>query len=535
MTDDGQAPALERAELDDLLRELLGRVQGAVDERERLRLLLDAVMAMQGDLSLDGVLARIVRITARIVGVRYVALGVLAQGPGKRLHTFVHHGLSEEQAAAIGRLPEGHGLLGQIIDHAEPLRLRDIAGHPASAGFPPHHPSMRSLLGVPVRARGRVFGNLYLSEKRDGLDFTARDEEIALALAAGAGVAVENARLYEGARRRESWATATTEVVQLIGRLGLDAEAREVVARRAREMARADEAVLVMRDRACAGSPEARALATGETVRDAAAGVVAAPLRSSTGTVGALVLRWRHDRAEHLHALDLSLPAGFAEQVALALEAAEGRRDRERLAVLEDRDRIGRDLHDLVIQRLFAVSLSLDNAARRSEDERVAARVSRAVDDLDQTIKDVRRTIFALAAPEGAADIQSQVTQTVERAGATLKFRPTLRFAGPVRTLVDDELAPDLIAVLGEALSNASRHAGAGAVQVELSAGEPAGGGVRLVVTDDGRGLPEQVAESGLANMRDRAQRRGGTFLIDSAPGRGTRVVWAVPAPGGAG
>ncbi len=530
MAEDEQGPALGRAELDELLRELLGRVHGVVDERERLRLLLDAVLAVNGDLNIDGVLQRIVGTTARLVGARYVALGVLARAPGKRLRAFVHHGLTDEQVAAIGDLPHGHGLLGLIIDRPEPLRLREIDSHPASSGFPAHHPPMHSFLGVPVRSRDRVYGNLYLSEKEDGLDFTDRDEEVVVALAAAAGVALENAELYEEAHRREAWATATAEATQTIGRSRYDEEARDAVARSARETAGADEAAIVAADDAREGSPEARALAGGGPVRDAEACVVAVPLRSPTGTSGpleALVLRWRVERSEEMHALDLSLPSRFAAQVALAAEAARGREHAERLAVLEDRDRIGRDLHDLVIQRLFAVSLSLDNAARRSGDERFAGRASRAVDDLDQTIKDIRRTIFALSTPDGSEDIQSEVTRMVDRAAATLKFRPALTFAGPVRAVIDADLAPDLLAVLGEALSNASRHAGARAVEVELSAGSE----VCLLVADDGRGLPDEVAESGLSNMRERARRHGGTMSIDSGSG-GTRLVWCVPAPG---
>ncbi len=532
-TDDRPAPALDRAGLDDLLRELLDRVHGVVDEQERLRLLLEAVVAMNGDLALDGVLERIVRITARLVDARYVALGVLARGPGQRLRTFVHHGLTEEEAEAIGSLPRGHGLLGLIIDRPEPLRLHDIAAHPASSGFPEHHPPMHSFLGVPVRARGRVFGNLYLSEKENGLDFTAHDEEVVVALASAAGVAIENAALYQETRRRESWATVTAEVTQLIARAGSGEEPMRVVTRCAREAAGADQARIVGAGDVPAGSAQAHTLETGEIVRDTAAGLLAVPLGSVAGEPRALVLGWSADRVEDLYEVDVGLPAAYAEQVAIAAEAAQGREDRERLAVLEDRDRIGRDLHDLVIQRLYAVSLSLDHAARRSGDERLAARVSRAVDDLDQTIKDVRRSIFALATPDGSEDIQSEVTRMVDRAGSTLKFRPSLSFSGPVRSCVDADLASDLLAVLGEALSNASRHAEAATVAVELSAGDDAAGGVRLVVTDDGRGIGGEVAESGLANMRGRAARRGGSFEIDSAAGRGTRLVWTVPVPPG--
>ncbi len=372
------------------------------------RLLLDAVLTLASDLQLDGVLARLVRTASELVGARYAALGVLAthepSGSGTRLRTFVHHGIDPEQVVQIGELPSGHGLLGLIIDHPEPLRLADIARHPASYGFPDHHPPMSSFLGVPVRIRDQVFGNLYLTEKTGGGDFTQEDEDVVVALAAAAGVAIDNARLFEDAARR--------------------------------------------------------------------------------------------------------------------------REDAERLALLEDRDRIARDLHDLVIQRLFAVGLSLQGTARRIDDAEVAVRLEQAVDDLDDTIRDIRRSIFALGSVEGSSDVQAEVTRIVERAATALKFRPTLTIEGPVRTLVSTSLAPDLLAVLGEALSNVSRHAAASAVSVALRATPRT---IELVVTDDGTGLPPDAVESGLANMRSRALARGGRCTVESSSASGTTLRWSVP------
>jgi signal transduction histidine kinase len=372
-------------------------MQGAIDQRQRLELLLDAVVTMSADINLDEVLSRIVEVASRLVHAQYAALGVLNPGAGDRLQTFIYHGIGAESAAEIGELPRGHGLLGKIIDSPEPLRLHDIAEHPASYGFPAHHPPMHSFLGVPVRIRGKVFGNLYLTEKEDGTDFNPDDEEIVVALAGAAGVMIENAR---------------------------------------------------------------------------------------------------------------------------------GRDDRQRLALLEDRDRIGRDLHDLVIQRLFAVGLSIQSAARLPDQELVTDRLDRAVTDIDATIKDIRRTIFALGAHESASDIQAEITRVVERAAATMKVRPELYLEGPVRTLVSPDLAPDLLAVLSEALANAARHAQATAVEVRLRAGDE----IVLTVADDGRGMPATgVHESGLANMKWRAEERGGTLTIESAPDAGTTVRWAVP------
>ncbi|GAA1542304.1 two-component system sensor histidine kinase [Nocardioides humi] len=557
------------AEFEHLIAEVVDRMHTALDQQARLRLLLDAVVAMAADLSLDSVLSRIVTIASRLVDARYAALGVLGEGPGRRLRTFVHHGMDDETVVRIGDLPSGHGLLGLIIDRPEPLRLHDIAEHPDSYGFPRHHPPMHSFLGVPVRIRGRVFGNLYLTEKAGDVDFTADDQEVVIALAAAAGVVIENARLYEEAAHREMWLKATAEIIaQLAAREAGDS--LRTVAERARAVARADLAWIVAgpaadelevvavsgvdvppsatEDLALEHSIARLVVEKGVPVtvddlaadpRDFPAGrstvpgwprlgpAVVVPLGPTGGMTGALGLAWSADRGELHRAVDAELPASFAEQAALALELAQSREDRQRLALYEDRDRIARDLHDLVIQRLFALGLSLQGAVRRSDDPEIRRRLEQAVADLDATIRDIRRSIFELRSLESDDDIQAGVTRLVEQAAATLKLRPDLRFEGPVRALVDDDLAADLLAVLQEALSNAGRHAEASAVEVTLAA---AGDGVVLTVSDDGRGFEGDVPRSGLANIRSRAEQRGGTFRVDSAPGAGTVLVWAVPA-----
>ncbi|MFB9312714.1 GAF domain-containing protein [Nocardioides plantarum] len=561
---------LSRADFDELLREVLTRVEGVLDEQARLRLLLDAVVTMAADLTLDGVLARIVSIASTLVDAQYAALGVLGGGPGRRLRTFIHHGMDRGQVAEIGELPAGHGLLGRIIDHPEPLRLHDIAAHPESFGFPPHHPPMTSFLGVPVRIRDQVFGNLYLTEKAGGGDFTEEDEDVVVALAAAAGVVIENARLYEQTTRREHWLRATAEINRLLTSAETAVDPLQTVADLAREVAGADVSWVVagadadeLSLQVVSGAPAdvdamrmldlgeslaSRVVRTGEpvAVEDLAADpraldvsevlgwprlgpTVVVPLGTSTGGVeGVLALAWTRENRERFHDLDPTLPAAFAEQAALALQVARARQDQQRLEVFQDRDRIGRDLHDLVIQRLFAVGLGLQGTARLAEEPEVAARLERAVDDLDATIKDIRRSIFALGAMEASADIQAEVTRLVERAEATLKFRPSLRFEGPVRTMVREDLAPDLLAVLSEALSNASRHAGASAVEVVLAV---TGDEIGLTVQDNGRGLPDDVRESGVGNMRSRAEQHGGSLDLLSRAGAGTLVRWTVPAP----
>jgi len=557
---------LGHVDFDDLLREVLSRMHGVLDEQARLRLLLDAVVTMAADLTLDGVLSRIVSIASALVDAQYAALGVLDVGPERRLRTFVHHGMSPVVVEEIGDLPTGHGLLGLIIDRPEPLRLHDIAEHPASYGFPEHHPPMSSFLGVPVRIRDHVFGNLYLTEKAGGVDFTAQDENIVVALAAAAGVAIENARLYEEAAHREQWLAATAEITALLADASDRTDALQAVADRAREASGADVSWVVagadadslelrvvsgvradldaMRALPMEQSLAARVVRTGDAVSVLDLGdepeavdpspvlgwprlgpTIVVPLGSGSGVEGVLALAWVPERSESFHGLDAALPTNFAKQAALALHVARAREDQQRLMVFEDRDRIGRDLHDLVIQRLFAVGLSLQSSGRLTDDATLRARLDQAVDDLDGTIKDIRRTIFALGALDATTDIQTEITRIVERAAATMKFRPSLRVEGPVRTLISADVAPDLIAVLGESLSNASRHAEASSVEIVLAVDDQ----VSLSVTDDGRGFGQEVAESGLGNMRERALKHGGTFTITSVAGQGTTLCWQVP------
>ena len=565
MSDRAERASITDAEFEDLLREVLNRVNGALDEQARLRLLLDAVVSMAADLSLDGVLARIVEIARGLTGANYAALGVLNSGPKKGLRTFVHHGMDPVQVEEIGALPTGHGLLGLLIDEPEPLRLREIGSHPQSYGFPPGHPPMSSFLGVPVRIRDQVFGNLYLTEKAGGVDFSVEDQHIVMALAAAAGVVIENARLYEEAQRREEWLEATAEISGLLARESAGDESLQLIGDRARQVAAADVAWIVVGnddglkvhtvsgpqvsiadlkgvslDRSLArevlrtGEPivvedmreDHRAVAFSQIKDWPTMGpVIVVPLRTDDVVVGTLALAWTPDNADRFHEVDARLPASFAEQAALALQVLRSRAAEKRLAVFEDRDRIGRDLHDLVIQRLFAVGLSLQSVSRISDIPQVTKRIESAVDDLDATIKDIRRSIFALGASEGTADLQTELTQMVDRAAATLKFRPTLQLEGPVRTLVPEDIAPHLLAVLGETLSNASRHANASNIAVSVLAGEE----LRLVVADNGSGMPEDVQEGGLRNIRERAQMLGGTCAVESTNETGTTVSWTVP------
>jgi signal transduction histidine kinase len=552
---------LTEARLDELLGAVLTRVTGVLDAQERLRGLLDAVVGINADLSLERALERIVTAACTLADAQYGALGVLGGGPGRRLREFVTHGLSGDQRAAIGDLPAGHGILGLIIDRPEPLRLPVLGQHPSSYGFPPHHPPMQTFLGVPIRIRDQVFGNLYLTEKRGGGTFTVEDEEVVVALAAAAGVVIENARLYEDATVRRRWLEAAAEVSSALLTDASGSAALTLVATRAREVPGADTAAVLVPavdDRlqvvAVAGLPEDDLVGTyletpgthleaGAAAAVVLAGVtddrlvplellggpagsmVLVPLRTSVARYGVLVVGWSPSAEQAFPDTDVRLIEAYADQAALAMQVAQGREDRSRLAVFEDRDRIGRDLHDLVIQRLFAIGLTLENASRLAERPEVTTRLSAAVDDIDATIKDIRRTIFELSAPPESRDLRAQLGDALEVVAPALGFLPHLTTVGPVDAAVADEVRGHLLAVLREALANAARHAAATTVEVVVAVGDE----VVLTVRDDGVGYRPRERRSGVRNMTERAESLGGTLTVATRAEGGTELVWRVP------
>ncbi|QPZ37668.1 GAF domain-containing sensor histidine kinase [Paramicrobacterium chengjingii] len=547
--------------LDDLLAETLDRVKGLSDERRQLQLLLDTVITLAADLSLDGVLQQIVRAASTLLDARYAALGVLnPPGHERRLRMLVQHGLSEEQLAVLSDGPRGLGVLGALIRDPAPLRLRDLSQHPAHQGFPTGMPPMHSFLGVPILIHGEVYGNLYVTEKTTTEEFSDADEKTAVALAAAAGVVIENARMYSQAAQRERWLEATAEVTSALSDAVSVEDAAPALVDQARRSANADAVWLVAVDDeennetvpghrlrsiasadpsgsfafqrhdefASVAASKASRVLDGLVVQkgDEGAGPgILVPITVVGRSPGVLALGWSADHRENPANVDSGALAHFADRVSLALQALQSRQDRQRIALLEDRDRIAEDLHDVVIQRLFAIGLSLQSIARHDEGSD-GQRLGQAADDLDTTIRDIRRTIFSLQVPATAADVQSRALQLATQARRILKFQPTITFAGPVRSMLTGPLADDVLAVLAEALSNAARHARPDSVDVSLSVD---GGRVRLSVSDDGIGIPTQVVESGLANLRARAERHGGTCIIDSADGAGTTIDWSVP------
>ena len=537
----------------------------ALSTEERLGGLLDAVVGLAGDLDLGSVLERIATVAGRLVGAEYAALAVLGTGPERRLREFVTHGLTDAQRAEIGDLPRGHGILGLIIDEPGPLRLEHLGDHPASFGFPPNHPPMDTFLGALIRIRDKVFGNLYLTQKRAPGGFTDQDEELLVALAAAAGVVIENARLYEESARRRRWLEAAMAITAaLLAPVEQDAALR-LVADRARDVAGADIAAVLLSGSAdrlvvevasgvpddvvgtsvpIEGSLSGSVVGSGQmlVVEDPAAGLgtawdpvlrdvkpdggpmVLLPMRSANGVDGVLTVGWTRANAQGFHETDIQLPAAFAEQAALALQVATLRQDQALLAVVEDRHRIARDLHDLVIQRLFAVGLALENTTRLTDPPAVTARVVTAVDDIDATIKEIRRTIFELSSPQQGPQLRRRLIDVVADTTGWLGFEPEVRISGPVDTAVSPQAREHLLATLREALSNIARHAAAGAVQVAVSVGGHGAAGARRRSR-----LHPGERESGLRNMRTRAESLGGRFAVRSAPGRGTELTWRVP------
>jgi signal transduction histidine kinase len=368
---------------------------------QSLRRLLQAVLSIGSGLDLDLVLQRIIEAAVELVDARYGALGVLDENR-TRLSQFLTVGLDADQRAQIGHLPEGHGILGLLIVDPEPIRLPDLREHPDSYGFPENHPPMRSFLGVPIRVRGEVFGNLYLTDKTSSEVFTDVDEELVVALAAAAAVAIDNARLHE--------------------RVG-------------------------------------------------------------------------------------------------------------EMAMLEDRERIAQDLHDTVIQRLFATGLLLQGTARLVQRPEVAERIEQAVDDLDLTVKHIRTAIFGLEHTRAKGEgVRRRILGMTAEAAGSLGFEPRVLFDGPVDASVRDELANDLLATLREALANVAKHAEASRVDVELFSGSD----LVLRVIDDGVG-PEAAGEPdadhghGLVNLRRRAQRWEGRCTLEPGTPRGSVLTWQVP------
>lgn len=525
--------------------------------------LLDAVIGIGADLDLSSTLDRIVTAACELVEARYGALGVVG-ADGKRMVRFITHGLTEAEIAAIGPLPEGHGLLGLLIEQPLPLRLQDLTAHPQSFGFPPNHPPMKSFLGVPIRTREHVYGNLYLTEKAAGADFTAEDERAVTALAAAAGVVIDNARLYADTERRRRWHEVTAEITQLMLGEFDPGDVLRLIARRAREVSGSLVGVVLLSSDddlviEAIDGPEQFQQYVGRRVPGDVPGVgdvvhgdrqvviddlaravkesgrlvdvpeiellgrsVMAPLPAGTHVSGGLLLV----AAEHGGVLEgTDLVRMFAGQATLALDRAQAQRDQSMIAVLEDRDRIARDLHDLVIQRLFATGLQLQSMHRMVKPD-VQERLGRAVQDIDATIRDLRAAIYALHHQPGHRSLRDDVESLVAEYAESLGFRPRLTCEGPLDTAIPVTVRPQILAAIRESLSNVVRHAQASEVTVNVTV---ANGEVVSRVADNGVGMDAGHRQSGLRNLRERAQLLGGTVLLQSNQPQGTVLELRAP------
>jgi signal transduction histidine kinase len=501
-------------------------------------------MAISSDLDLPNVLSRIVEAATRLTDAQYGALGVV--GAESYLVEFVTTGIEDEDRRRIGDLPHGRGILGLLIREPRPIRMKDLTDHPASYGFPPHHPAMESFLGVPVRIRGTVFGNLYLTEKSGGGEFTDTDEQLVVALAGVAGLLIENARAYGASERRREWLEAVATLPETL-QPPIDWEASLTsiasAARRAahsRAIAVVDVEARSMLAIACDPDEEDVFRRHLDDVRPHLVGLeIFDPIDVTTGSLvstvvplstqlakGGLLVAF-HDAAElrRRDFDDRDLLCSFTEFAALTLDRGQAISEREELAVISDRERIARDLHDVVIQRLFATGMQLQAAGMWAVKDEVRDLVQRSAAELDATIRDVRATIFELQMPS-AVSVRRELRALVREYGHVLGFVPELRIKGPVDTGVTEEMRESLLKVVREALSNVSRHAQATRVEMEASVGNAR---FTLTVDDDGVGLVTAGARSGLENAGARADALGGELEVGDSPLGGVRLRWSVP------
>ncbi len=557
-----------RSELDRALHDLVDRADDVIATQGRLRALLHATQAVVEPIELPMVLERIVRAAVELVDAQYGALGVVAPEGG--LEEFIHVGMAPAAVARIGHLPQGHGVLGALIDDPRPIRLRHISDDPRSVGFPEGHPAMDAFLGVPIRVRDEVFGNLYLSNPRAG-EFSHQDEDMVTALAATAGFAIANARLFDESRMRQSWTASSAQIASALLGTASDAAvpmlADELIARTAADRicivvpgvdpltvrvaeargtgaeALAGAVIPSMRTAAAvvfeSGESRARPGGRAGETADALAlvdGEDAGPTMfvalKNPSSVWAVVSVSRAPGRGHFTPAELDIADDLASRVGLAIELARAREERQRALLADDRSRIARDLHDHVIQQLFGTGLELQAVAGTTPDSELARRLESAVATLDDTIAQIRTIIFAMSPrPTADSSLRRRLLDIAAESSASLPQPVAVSFSGPVDLVVTGEVAEDVAAVSRELLANAVRHASASTVRLSIVANDSA---VRVAVDDDGSGITDTGRRSGLANLAARAERRGGRLRIDSEPGR-TTVRWTVPAERGEG
>lgn len=549
--------------IDELIDQFLERAEEIKRARGRVWALLQSIEAVTGDLSLERVLRRIVRSACELVGAQYGALGVIGHDRG--LEQFITIGVDDETARQIGHLPQGKGLLGALITDPRPIRLRRMTDDDRSVGFPANHPPMDSFLGVPVRVRGEVYGNLYLANSANG-EFSADDEELVIALALAAGTAISNARLYREAELRQRWLEASAEVqAQLLSTSGEDP--LRTIARRSIEIADADLVTvglltadrdgfviefafgehapeLVARRFPLPGTIGERVISGGEPYVTGIAGepevpsshvasvmevgpLISLPLRGNEEPRGLLTVARKRGRRAFTET-EVAMAAGFASHASVALELADVRAAEQKMIMLEDRDRIARDLHDHVIQELFAIGLSIEGVASQLPSHPdLAERLRNRVDDLDRAIRRIRTSIFELHGNNAVTreGLRLSILEVVSDVTPALGFAPSVTFAGLLDLQLPESLTQDVIAVVRETLTNVAKHAHATAVSLDV---ELVGEELTINVADNGLGMAKPAKASGIANLRTRAAHHHGSFELSPAPGGGTVAVWKV-------
>jgi two-component system, NarL family, sensor histidine kinase DevS len=550
----------------DYLSRMHEQLEELVADREQMGQLLQVAIEIGSDLELDATLHRIVAAAMNMTGARYGAIGVW--GPDGTLASFVHTGMAADTVRLVGHLPVGKGVLGVLRDGTEPLRLTDLTDHAATAGFPEHHPPMRAFLGMPVIIRGAVYGSLYVTDDRPEHGFTEADEITVRALASAASVAIDNARLFDRVRANARWTSASREITTaLLSEDDPQLRPLQLIAERAAELTEAEQAIVLVpsdpdqpsadvdhlvvsiavgvhADEVLGQEVPVKNSTTGEVFRTGEPLItetfrrpiqsftdvgerpaIVMPLKSEQQAVGVLVVA-RNTSAPPFGSEYLDLVRDFADHAAIALTVAAARRQVRELAVVADRERIARDLHDQIIQRVFAVGLDLHGVIARLNSPQLEARVNRSVDELQAVIDDIRRTIFDLQHPLAARrDFARRIQGAVRRLTEASDQVTTLQMSGSTTT-VCDELAEHAEAVVLEALSNAVRHSGAATIAVEVTVTDE----LLIEVTDDGRGIAcDNQRHSGLANMARRAEDLGGHCSISSPPAGGTHVRWSAP------
>jgi signal transduction histidine kinase len=540
-------------------RGLVRRMHEQLDEllaaRDQMEQLLRVIVDIGSNLeNLDVTLHGIVKAAMELAGARYGALGIY--GSDGELLSVIQEGIDAEAAKRLGDLAM-----------TEPLRVSDLTAYLSESGLAGQDPPIRAFLGIPISVRGAVFGNLYLGDDRPDRVFSDSEEVAARALASAAAVAIDNARLFEQERTTAKWMKASREITAELLTAGPATRPLQLIVDRALELTDAEQAILLVPTEpdlpvddvdtlvvaATAGRYSSQVLGQRIPVKGSTTGgvvrrgkplittsfgyaiegftdagersAIVMPLRADDTVVGAIAVA-RSAQQPSFGDDYLELVSDFAQHAAIALALATGREHARELAILADRERIAHDLHDHVIQKLFAAGLDIQSTIARARSPEVSDRLTGTLDDLQGTIDDIRATIFKLQNPAAESeDFRQRIQDTIAELTEDRDIATTLDISGDLRA-VPAVLADHAVAVITEAVSNAVRHAGASHLTVCICADDP----LTVEVIDDGCGIPkDNQRRSGLANMQRRAAEVGGDCTITAAPDGGTRVCWTAP------